>query len=70
MRRQSAWDAATWSGSVVRMKRSKEQFRASAMARKRGAMASTKALGVTPALAAVCWIFSPCSSVPVVKNTS
>ena len=40
------------------------------MARKLGAIASTKARGVVPLFAAVCWIFSPCSSVPVTKKTS
>jgi hypothetical protein len=70
MRRHSSWVDGRWSGSVVRMKRSKEQDRRSAMARKLGAIASTKARGVVPLFAAVCWIFNPCSSVPVTKKTS
>ena len=34
------------------------------------AISSTKAFGVVPLLSAVCWIFRPCSSVPVMKKTS
>jgi hypothetical protein len=40
------------------------------MARNFAAISSTKALGDVPLRSAVCWILRPCSSVPVMKNTS
>ena len=43
IRRHSSWVEARWSASVVRMKRSKEQFRRSPMARNFDAISSTNA---------------------------
>ena len=37
---------------------------------KSGAMLSANSLGLVPAASAACWIFRPCSSVPVRKYTS
>ena len=42
----------------------------STMARNCTTLRSTSSRAVMPSLVAVCWIFWPCSSVPVRKNTS
>ena len=64
---QIAFDDAWWRSSVVRMKSSFEQFIRSTMAWKRGTLRSSNSRAVSPSRAAVCWIFWPCSSVPVRK---
>jgi len=52
------------------MKRSKEMFSRSSIALKRPALRVASSAGDSPSLCAVWIIFSPCSSVPVRKNTS
>jgi hypothetical protein len=58
------------SGSVVRMKKSFVTLRVAASSLKRTALRSPSSRGVIPSLSASCATGSPCSSVPVRKNTS
>ena len=65
-----SWTAALWRSSDVRMKKSLETFRIGIRSWKRCAFLSASSFGVTPAASAACATGSPCSSVPVRKNTS
>ena len=66
----SRWQAATWRGSVVRMKSSFVKFSAPDSARKFCETLSVKACGSMPAASADLATFWPCSSVPVRNFTS
>ncbi len=57
-------------GSDVRMKKSLVTLIRGMSALKRSALRSASSLGVTPSRSAACATGSPCSSVPVRKNTS
>ncbi len=70
MRRQSSETDALWRASVVRMKSSLEQLSEVAISWNFGVICAMYSAAVTPALRAVCWIFWPCSSVPVRNSTS
>ena len=52
------------------MKKSFEALIFGAISRKRGALRSASSFGVTPSFSAASAAGSPCSSVPVWKNTS
>ncbi len=60
---------ARWRGSVVRMKRSLLIPQRRHRSRYSPLMASQWAWGVRPDASAERWIFSPCSSQPVMKVT-
>ena len=66
----NAWTRSLWRGSVVRMKKSLEALMRGISAWKRAALRSASSFGVTPSRSAASATGSPCSSVPVRKNTS
>jgi hypothetical protein len=59
-----------WRGSEVRMKKSIEALIFGISASKRAELRSASSWGVTPSRSAASAVGSPCSSVPVWKNTS
>ena len=70
MRRQISWLDLKCRSSVVRMKSVLEMSSVFASSRKRAELRSASARVDSPSRCAVCTILSPCSSVPVRKNTS
>ena len=60
----------SWRGSDVRMKKSFVTFRRGSSALKRSTLRSPSSFGVIPSRSAASATGSPCSSVPVRKNTS
>ncbi len=66
----TSWTFALWRGSEVRMKKSLDALMRGIRSMKRCALRSASSLGVIPSRSATWATGSPCSSVPVRKNTS
>ena len=66
----TSWTFASWRGSVVRMKKSFDALIRGSRSRNRCALRSASSFGEIPSCSATFATGSPCSSVPVRKNTS